>query len=158
QHILPFSKKIKRIVVAGKAADDLGVQCGGWTITWQGKQGKVTSGGTTILSGLRQTTGRQTEVAYSPDGSDLAGAEVVLVVVGEPPYAEMKGDRSDLSLSAEDAALIDRAHRSGAPVVTVLVSGRPLILGPAFDASAAFVAAWLPGTEGEGVADVLFGV
>ena len=157
QHILPFSKKIKRIVVAGKAADDLGVQCGGWTITWQGKQGKVTSGGTTILSGLKQAAPRQTEVAYSPEANDLAGADVVLVVVGEAPYAEMKGDRSDLSLSAGDAALIDRAHRSGAPVVTVLLSGRPLILGPSFEASAAFAAAWLPGTEGEGVADVLFG-
>jgi len=79
------------------------------------------------------------------------------VVVGEQPYAEMKGDRADLSLPAEDAALIVRARQSGAPVITVLLSGRPLVLGQALENSTAFVAAWLPGTEGAGVADVLFG-
>jgi beta-glucosidase len=156
--VLPFSRKLKRIVVVGKVADDLGVQCGGWTITWQGKPGNVTSGGTTILTGLKQVAGHNTAISYSPDASDVAGAEVVLAVVGEQPYAEMKGDRKDLSLSSEDAALIERAHKSGVPVVTVLLSGRPLILGSALDASDAFVTAWLPGTEGQGVSDVLFGV
>jgi beta-glucosidase len=154
---LPLSGKLKRMVVVGQGADDLGMQCGGWTIAWQGKPGKVTSGGTTILAGLRQGVGRNTEVSYSPDGSDLSGAEVVLVVVGEQPYAEMKGDRKDLSLAPEDTLLIELARKSGVRVVTVLLSGRPLILGPALEASDAFVAAWLPGTEGQGVADVLLG-
>jgi len=82
---------------------------------------------------------------------------VAVVVIGEKPYAEMKGDRKDLHLSKQDAAMIEKAKNTGAPVITVLLSGRPLILDSALDASDAFVAAWLPGTEGEGVADVLYG-
>jgi len=156
--VLPFSRKLKRLVVVGKAADDLGMQCGGWTISWQGKPGNVTSGGTTILSGIRQIAGQRTDVAYSPDAGDIKDADAVLVVVGEAPYAEMKGDRKDLTLAKDDLELIGKAKAGGAPVVTVLVCGRPLILGSAFDASDALVVAWLPGTEGGGVADVLFGV
>jgi beta-glucosidase len=158
QRLLPFSKKIKHVVVVGKAADDLGAQCGGWTITWQGKSGAVTTGGTTILSGIRQAAGDRIAISYSVNGNDLTGADAVLAVVGEQPYAEMKGDRQDLSLAADDSSLIQRVKKSGAPVVTVLLSGRPLILGQTIEASDAFVAAWLPGTEGQGVADVLFGV
>src|SRR5262249_50702773 len=88
----------------------------------------------------------------------LEAADAVIVLVGEKPYAEMKGDRADLRLPAEDIALIQKAKRTGANVVTILLSGRPLILGAALEASDAFVAAWLPGTEGQGVADVLFGL
>jgi beta-glucosidase len=154
---LPLSKRLKRLVVVGKAADDLGVQCGGWTITWQGKPGNVTSGGTTILSGIRQTLGSQTDIVFSPEGNELTGAEAVLVVVGEQPYAEMKGDRKDLNLPPDDLALIGKARKSGATVITVLLSGRPMVLGSALDASDALLAAWLPGTEGQGVADILFG-
>lgn len=157
RHALPLSKRLKHIVVAGKAADDLGIQCGGWTITWQGKTGTVTSGGTTILSALRQEVGPDTQITFSPDGSNLGGADTVLVVVGEQPYAEMKGDRTDLTLASEAQDLIAKAKQSGAPVVTVLLSGRPLVLGPALGNTDAFVAAWLPGTEGQGVADVLLG-
>lgn len=156
-HALPLTKKLKQVAVAGKAADDLGIQCGGWTISWQGKTGQVTSGGTTILAGLRQVAPRGTEITFSPDGANLKGADAVVVVVGEQPYAEMKGDRADLTLSAEDAALIARAKQAGVPVITVLLSGRPLVLGKALEDSTALVAAWLPGTEGAGVADVLFG-
>jgi len=155
---LPLSRKGKRIVVVGKAADDLGIQCGGWTITWQGKTGAVTKGGTTILAGLRQVASPGTDIVFSADGSNLSGADAVVVVVGEQPYAEMKGDRTDLRLAAEDTALVAKARQSGATVITVLVSGRPMVLGEALDNSDAFVAAWLPGTEGQGVADVLFGV
>ncbi|HWH68771.1 MAG TPA: glycoside hydrolase family 3 N-terminal domain-containing protein, partial [Candidatus Sulfotelmatobacter sp.] len=155
---LPLSrKKLKHLVVVGKAADDLGIQCGGWTIDWQGRTGAVTKGGTTILSAIKQTAGANTQVTFSPDGSNLTGADAVLVVVGEQPYAEMKGDRSDLSLPAEDVALVQKAKQAGAPVITVLLSGRPLVLGPALETTDALVAAWLPGTEGQGVADVLFG-
>jgi len=152
---LPLSKNVKNLFVAGRGADDLGMQCGGWTVTWQGA-GQLTRG-TTILQGIRQAVSPQTHVAYSADGSGIKDADAVVVVVGEPPYAEFQGDRTDLDLSADDAALIARARASGAPVTTVLLSGRPLVLGGALDASDAFVAAWLPGTEGEGVADVLFG-
>jgi beta-glucosidase len=152
---LPLAKNVKHLVVVGKAADDLGIQCGGWTVQWQGA-GQLTRG-TTILQAIRQAVSPGTEVTFSPDGSDVKNADVVIAVVGETPYAEMKGDRADLDLATEDVALVEKAKSSGAPVTTILISGRPLILGSALDASDAFIAAWLPGTEGEGVADVLFG-
>ena len=152
---LPWSKNLRHIVVVGKAADDLGVQCGGWTISWQGS-GQLTRG-TTILQAIRQAVSPETRVTFSPDGKGITNAGAVAVVIGEPPYAEYQGDRTNLDLPPEDLALVEKARASGAPVTTILLSGRPLILGPALDNSDAFVAAWLPGTEGEGVADVLFG-
>jgi beta-glucosidase len=156
-HVLPLAKDIKHLAVVGRGADDIGIQCGGWTISWQGRPGDVTHGGTTILSGIRQMVSPGTQVTYSADGGDLTGADAVVVVVGEMPYAEMKGDRGDLRLSYQDVALVEKARSAGVPVVTILLSGRPLILGAALQDSDAFLAAWLPGTEGEGVADVLFG-
>ena len=156
-HTLPLAKNIKHVAVVGVAADDIGIQCGGWTITWQGQSGNILHGGTTILTAIRNTVAAGTQVSFSPDGSDLKGADAAVVVVGELPYAEMKGDRSDLRLAATDVALVEKAKAAGIPVVTVLLSGRPLILGNALDTSDAFLAAWLPGTEGQGVADVLFG-
>lgn len=157
KNALPLDKKLKRVHVIGKAADDLGIQCGGWTISWQGETGAVTTGGTTILAAIRQTVVPGVEVTYSADGSGGVGADAVVAVIGETPYAEMKGDRADLGVSASDAALIAKAKESGAPVVTILLSGRPLILGSVLEQSDALIAAWLPGTEGQGVADVLFG-
>jgi beta-glucosidase len=156
-HALPLAKNLKHLVVVGRAADDLGIQCGGWTIGWQGQSGEVTHGGTTILRAIRQTVAAGTEVTFSPDGNETAGADAVVAVIGELPYAEMKGDRTDLNLAAEDIALIQKAKAAGAPVITILLSGRPLVPGSALDISDAFLAAWLPGTEGQGVADVLFG-
>jgi beta-glucosidase len=156
-HAMPLSKTLKHLAVVGGAADDIGIQCGGWTISWQGRPGNVTHGGTTILTAIRNTVAPGTKVTFSPDGSDVKGADAAVVVVGELPYAEMKGDRSDLRLAPADVALVEKAKSAGVPVVTVLLSGRPLILGAALDASDAFIAAWLPGTEGQGVADVLFG-
>ncbi len=146
------------LAVIGRAADDLGIQCGGWTIDWQGKTGPVTHGGTTILTGLRRELGRKVQITFSADGSNLAGADTALVVIGETPYAEMKGDRTDLNLSREDAALVWKAKAAGLRVVTVIISGRPLVLGAVLERSDAVVAAWLPGTEGQGVTDVLTGV
>lgn len=154
---LPLSKQIHHLLVAGQAANDLGDQCGGWTIDWQGRPGEVTSGGTTLLTAIRQTVATDCQVVYSADGTGAAGMDAAVVVVGEQPYAEMKGDRTDLQLDPRDEALIDQIKQAGIPVVTVLFSGRPLILGSALDKSDAVLAAWLPGTEGEGVADVLFG-
>jgi beta-glucosidase len=153
---LPLSKTAKRIHVAGRNADDIGNQCGGWTVSWQGQSGTPTTGGTTILAALRATAG-DGRITYSRDGSGAAGADVGVVVVGETPYAEYKGDRDDLALAREDKDAIAAVQRAGIPVVVVVVSGRPLILGEALGMADAVVAAWLPGTEGQGVADVLFG-
>ena len=154
---LPLSKKAARLHIAGKNADDIGNQCGGWTIDWQGRSGDVTTGGTTILAAIKNTVSKDTKVTFSKDGSGAAGATVGVVVIGETPYAEMKGDRADLALAPEDIAAVKTMKAAGIPVVVVLVSGRPMILGDVLDQSSAVVAAWLPGTEGQGVADVLFG-
>jgi beta-glucosidase len=156
-HVLPLTKNPKRLIVTGKAADDLGMQCGGWTIKWQGQTGKVTGGGTTILAAIRQAVAPGTEVIFSADGENAQGADAAIVVIGESPYAEGNGDRKDLSLSKRDIELVKKVKQSGVPVITVLLSGRPMILGPTLDDSDAFIAAWLPGTEGQGLADVLFG-
>jgi len=153
---LPLSKTAKRIHVAGSNADDIGNQCGGWTISWQGESGAPTTGGTTILAAMRAAAGAD-RVTYARDGLGAAGADVAVVVVGETPYAEYKGDRDDLSLSPQDREAIANVKKAGVPVVLVVVSGRPVILDDAVDAADAVVAAWLPGTEGQGVADVLFG-
>jgi beta-glucosidase len=157
RNTLPLSKKVARIHVAGKSADDLGNQCGGWTIDWQGKSGDVTTGGTTILKAIESTVSKGTKVTFSKDGTGAEGADVGVVVVGETPYAEMLGDRDDLTLAQEDVAAIENMKKAGIPVVVVLMSGRPMIIDKALGQCDAFVAAWLPGTEGEGVADVLFG-
>ena len=106
QNTLPLAKSLKHLVVAGKAADDLGIQCGGWTIDWQGRPGAVTKGGTTILTAIRKTVSAGTTVTYAADGAGVKGADAAIVVVGEMPYAEMKGDRAELSLSAEDNKVI----------------------------------------------------
>jgi beta-glucosidase len=136
------------------------MQAGGWTVYWQGLRvkGKPVPEipGTTILAAIKAAA-PGANVTYSKDASGAAGADAVVVVVGEEPYAEMQGDRSDLSLGAEDKAAIAAAKQSGAPVVVVLLSGRAMIVTDEIAQADAFVAAFLPGTEGAGVADVLFG-
>lgn len=157
QQLLPLSKSTRRIHVAGRGADDLGIQCGGWTIDWQGKRGDVTPGGTTLLTAIRKSVSPSTTVTFSKDGTGAAGADVGIVVVGEEPYAEMKGDRDDLSLSKEDTDAVASMKSAGLKVLVVVLSGRPMILGETANHADALVAAWLPGTEGEGITDVLFG-
>ncbi|HOQ04243.1 MAG TPA: glycoside hydrolase family 3 N-terminal domain-containing protein [Anaerohalosphaeraceae bacterium] len=154
---LPLSKKAARIHVAGRSADNLGNQCGGWTITWQGQSGPVTLNGTTVLTAIRRTVSEQTLVTYSDDGKRAEGADVAVVVIGERPYAEGYGDRENLEISREDKRVIENVKKAGIPIVVVLFSGRPLILGEVLDQADALIAAWLPGTEGQGIADVLFG-
>jgi beta-glucosidase len=154
--MLPISPKLARIHVAGKSADNIGNQCGGWTIQWQGKKGEVTSGGTTILAAIKAAAPK-TNVTYSLDGAGAQGASIGIVVVGEPPYAEGIGDRSDLSLDKEDLAAISNVKKAGIPVVILLISGRPMIIQDPLSQADAFLVAFLPGTEGQGVADVLFG-
>jgi beta-glucosidase len=152
---LPLSRTAK-VYVAGGSADDLGKQTGGWTLTWQGEPGNANVG-TTILAGMRQA-GRS--VTYSADASaPTAGHDVGVVVVGEPPYAEGVGDIGNghtFGLSAADRAAVDKVC-GALRCVVVLVSGRPLDISGIVPQSEAFVASWLPGTEGAGVADVLFG-
>jgi len=133
------------------------MQCGGWTIDWQGKMGDVTTGGTTILQAIKQTVSSAVEVTYSQDGSNAAGADVGVVVIGEHPYAEGIGDDAQLVISPEDLAVVETLKQAGMPVVVILLSGRPLIINDVLARSDAFVAAWLPGTEGLGVTDVIFG-
>jgi len=147
----------KRLYVSGFAADDMGIQCGGWTLTWQGASGSITRG-TTILAGLKEALPKTT-ILYSasadfetPDTQSLC-----IVVVGEKPYAEGQGDSKYLSLAPRELDAIKKARQKFQKVVLVLISGRPLILNETALSCDAIVAAWLPGTEGDGVADVLTG-
>lgn len=155
--LLPLKKNLSRIHVAGRKADDIGNQCGGWTIDWQGKSGKIPLGGSTILSAIRKAVSPDTKVTFAADASGAQGADLGIVVIGEAPYAEMQGDRADLSLAKEDIAAVAAMKKAGIPVVVLLVSGRPLLIESVLGNADAFVAAWLPGTEGEGVTDVLLG-
>ncbi|MEE9167923.1 MAG: glycoside hydrolase family 3 N-terminal domain-containing protein [Candidatus Neomarinimicrobiota bacterium] len=154
--LLPLSKDLNRIHVAGKNANDLGHQCGGWTISWQGDSGRITEG-TTVIEGIQQIVSATTTVTFSEDGSGAEGADAGVVVIGETPYAEGEGDREDLSLDQRDIDAIERVKGAGIPVVVIIISGRPLIIEAELDNWEALIAAWLPGTEGQGVADVLFG-
>ncbi|HEY0601959.1 MAG TPA: glycoside hydrolase family 3 N-terminal domain-containing protein [Herpetosiphonaceae bacterium] len=155
-NILPLSKSA-RIFVAGKNADDIGNQSGGWTISWQGGSGNTTPG-TTILQGIRNTVAPGTTVTYNKGGRGAAGHDVAVVVIGEKPYAEGQGDApSYLGLDQDDKNTLNTVKRSGVPMVVVLVSGRPQIISSEIGGWQGLIAAWLPGTEGQGVADVLFG-
>ncbi|MGD9157529.1 MAG: glycoside hydrolase family 3 N-terminal domain-containing protein [Desulfobacteraceae bacterium] len=154
---LPISKNITRIHVAGKSADNIGNQCGGWTIRWQGQTGEVTPGGTTILSAVKKAVSKDTRVTHSLDGTGAEGATLGIVVVGELPYAEGLGDRSDLSLDAVDVAAVNNMKKAGIPVVVLVISGRPMIVNDILPQADALLASFLPGTEGDGIADVLFG-
>jgi beta-glucosidase len=152
---LPIAAGASTILVGGKAADDIGLQSGGWTISWQGTAGAITEG-TTVLQAIRKAAPKAT-VTYSRTGDVPANAKVAVIVIGERPYAEMKGDKADLAIDTEDVQAVRNAKKAGVPVVVVLFSGRPLILEPILGDVDALVAAWLPGTEGDGIADVLFG-
>ncbi|MGA2657915.1 MAG: glycoside hydrolase family 3 N-terminal domain-containing protein [Verrucomicrobiota bacterium] len=154
---LPLSKALARIHLAGPGADDLGRQCGGWTIDWQGSLGNHIPGGTTILYGVKHAVSPITKVTFSPDGTGAEGADVGIVVIGEKPYAESNGDNAQLTLAPEDLQAVASLKKAGIPVVVILLSGRPIILGDILNQADALLAAWLPGSEGEGVADVLFG-
>ena len=155
-NVLPISKDIKHLYVTGSDADNIGYQCGGWTITWQGGSGNTTIG-TTILQGIKDAVSSSTKVTYSAAGKKAKGSDFAIVVVGEKPYAEGHGDSKDLHLSQEDLNTIANVRKSGVPYVVVLISGRPMIVTNVIEQAPAFIAAWLPGSEGEGVADVLFG-
>jgi len=143
------------LLVAGRAADDIGYQCGGWTVSWMGAPGPVTPG-TTLVEGMKAVA-PQAEIQYQADGAFGGHAEVGLVVLAEEPYAEGMGDKEDLQLRPDQIALLERVRAQCDRLVLVLFSGRPLILTEQLPLCDAVVAAWLPGTEGRGVAEVLFG-
>jgi len=152
-------KPSQRLYVAGVNADDLGNQAGGWTVTWQGQSGNTAFPGTTILQGIRKTA---KNVTYSADASaSTAGYDVGVVVIGETPYAEGVGDVGvgghTLNLSAADRANIDRVCSAIRTCVVLDVAGRTQIITDQLPKTDAFVMSWLPGSEGDGVADVLFG-
>lgn len=157
--ILPLSPNTTHIRVAGSAADNVGMQSGGWTVEWQGVDGNWLPGATSILSGIRAAVGNETTVEYDLNGA-FAGADLAdvgVVVVGEKPYAEGVGDNALPSLDAADLAAIANLQKVSKKVVVILVSGRPLIVTNEIQSWNGVIAAWLPGSEGAGVADVLFG-
>lgn len=160
-HLLPLQPH-ERVLVAGSGADNIPMQCGGWTLTWQGTgtRNRDFPHGESIWQGIAQavhTAGGEAEL--SPDGTFKQKPDVAIVVYGENPYAEFQGDVANLAFSPgndHDLKLLQRLRAAGIAVVSVFLSGRPLWVNPELNASNAFVAAWLPGSEGEGIADVLF--
>lgn len=155
-HLLPLAKNTPSILVAGRGADDIGMMSGGWTIEWQGALGKIEPG-TTILQAIQQTVSPSSQVTFSSDGAFSGTANVGIAVVGEFPYAEGYGDKEKLDLSAADADMIQRVKEHSQKVLVIVISGRPLVVTKQLPLMDGLVAAWLPGTAGQGVADVLFG-
>ena len=162
QGVLPIAAG-KRLLVAGEGADDIAQQSGGWTLSWQGTgvDNSNFPGATSLWTGLKQAVEAGGGTAqYSPDGSFAARPDAAIVVFGEKPYAEFQGDRATLALDNELTGPYETMRKlkaQGIPVVAVMLTGRPLYVNPALNAADAFVVAWLPGSEGGGIADVLIG-
>ncbi len=154
-NVLPIAASGKKVLLAGEGAHDIGIQSGGWTITWQGAAGQITSG-TTIQGALKARLGDN--LTFDRNAAFPAGtkADIGVVVVAERPYAEGVGDSSTLALPSEDVALLAKVRPLVNKLIAVVLSGRPMILGDAASADAV-VEAWLPGTEAAGLADVLLG-
>jgi beta-glucosidase len=166
-NVLPLAKSAT-FALGGKTGDNIGNQCGGWTVNWQGMSGAVTTGGTTVRAALEAVApGR---VNYALDGSATSGASVGIAVIGETPYSEGCGDiptvqggtncinrPTTLSLDSADVQVVTKMKQAGLKVVVVLVVGRPMIIDQILSMADAIVVAWLPGTEGAGITDVLFG-
>jgi len=158
--VLPLNKSLNKIIIAGSAADNLGRQAGGWTTEWQGTDGNYGILGTTILEAIKDTVSRDTEVEYNKEGDFSTGenlADFGIAIVGEKPYAEGWGDIANPSLSSEDLSAIKKVKAKSKKIVVIIVSGRPLDIKEYAKNWDAIIASWLPGSEGQGVADVLFG-
>ncbi len=164
-NMLPLSKDTSLIYVAGDGGNDLGLQSGGWTLQWQGQPGNENEG-TTILSGIRAVVSSDTQIEFNREGdfSEFRNedgspqiADVGIVVIAEKPYAEGVGDKADISLTEAEVRLITQTKRQSTSVIVILLSGRPRVITDEIPLADAWVAAWLPGSEGAGVADVLFG-
>lgn len=167
---LPLARSAK-VLVVGKSADSIMNQTGGWTIEWQGKNNSNADfpAGSTVLAGIRQVVGEANVTFRERGDADVSKFDAVIAVIGEAPYAEFFGDLSagplnprapgtmeHARLHPEDLAVLDRVRGKGKPVVTVFLSGRPLLTNKELNRSDAFVAAWLPGTEGAAIAPMLF--
>ena len=153
--VLPLSPGTSSILCAGQGLDDIGYQCGGWTIEWQGKTGPITLG-TTILDGIKNHAQGMVE-RFDMDSSG-SNFDVGLVAVAEIPYAEGEGDTDNLNLNEDQIKLIQEVRARVDKLVLLIISGRPLIITEVIDDCDAVVACWLPGSEGDAVADNLFGV
>jgi beta-glucosidase len=158
QNLIPLNKNIARIVIAGSAADSIGLQCGGWTVEWQGGTGNITSG-TSLLDAISQTVSTETSIHFDEFGnfSQEIQADVGIVCLHEIPYAEGVGDRADPSLTSDEISLIQRVRTRCQQLVVIIFSGRPLVITNQLPLAEAWVAAWLPGTEAQGITDVIFG-
>lgn len=164
--LLPLAPDTATIFVGGAAADNLGIQSGGWTLEWQGTTNNANTG-TTILAGIEATVAAETAVHFNrfgkfdtftqADGSPLI-ADVGIAVIGERPYAEGVGDDGDLALLPEDVAVLANLRPQVNHLIVILITGRPILISDYLDEWDALVVAWLPGTEGQGVADGLFGL
>jgi beta-glucosidase len=164
-NILPLSKDTPVIFVAGEGANDIGLQSGGWTLEWQGRTGNDNEG-TTLFSAIRAAVKSGTRVEFNreadfsefkdEDGNPLV-ADVGIVILAEKPYAEGVGDRADISLSENEVRLLEDTKKHSRNIIVILLSGRPRVITGQVAMADAWVAAWWPGTEGSGVADVLFG-
>ena len=152
-----------RLLVAGDGADDIARQSGGWTLSWQGTgvDNSHFPGATSLWQGLESAvTAGGGSAELSPDGSFTQRPNAAIVIFGEEPYAEFQGDRATLALDADltnPYATMAKLKQQGIPVVAVMIAGRPLYVNPALNTADAFVVAWLPGSEGGGLADVLVG-
>ncbi|MDX1601356.1 MAG: glycoside hydrolase family 3 N-terminal domain-containing protein, partial [Anaerolineales bacterium] len=155
---LPLAKDVDHVIVAGAAADSVGLQCGGWTIEWLGDTDDVMPG-MSILDSVRRTVSAETKIDFSPTGEfcEESVADVGIVCLHEPPYAEGVGDRDDLRLTAEEVSLLERVRARCRRSVVIIISGRPLVISEQLPLAEVWLAAWLPGTEGQGITDVLFG-
>lgn len=161
EKLLPLKPK-QNVLVAGPGANDIAMQSGGWSVSWQGSgiPNEKFPGATSIYSGIQSAVeSAGGSATLSQDGSFEAAPDVAIVVFGEQPYAEGHGDLNTLEFEPGDKqslALLKKFQAENIPVVSVFLSGRPLWANPEINASDAFVAAWLPGTEGAGIADLLF--
>jgi len=158
--VLPLSTSLKKIFVTGSSADNLGRQAGGWTTEWQGVDGDSGIVGTTILGAIKNAVSNDTEIIYDKQGNFYAEdtyADVGIAVVGEKPYAEGWGDNAHPKLSQEDLSAIEKIKTKSKKIVVIIISGRPLDISVESKNWDSIVASWLPGSEGGGVADVLFG-
>lgn len=151
------------IQMSGQKAYDLGSQCGGWSVSWQGMQGNITQG-TTIIEAINNAKAEGVQLSHDVTGEVAEGKDAVIAVFGEVPYAETNGDRSvsKLTVSAKDQEMLENLRTSlegknDIPKIAIIIAGRPLDIDEYFDMFDAVIMAWLPGTEGAGVADVLFG-
>ncbi|MGC8764653.1 MAG: glycoside hydrolase family 3 protein [Brevinematia bacterium] len=160
-NILPFARNLKHIVVVGPKADDIGSQCGGWTLSWQGKKGKFLPG-MTILEALKKNLDKKTKITYDSYGTKVSkgntkDVDIIIAVLGESPYAEFLGDREIPALDREDMEIYNSLKNIRVKKILILITGRSLVIPDLKDSFDAILVAWLFGTEAEGVTDILSG-